>query len=136
MRMEVCYMFNLFKKNKAKECDIHVHVPARPDWETVVEIMFDQKLESFADEVVNVIYSKDKSMRYVIIKDENSIFTYVLEALHMFDDDEWKYISEQPNALPAIWDPYYKQWGFSHFGSEEDLMKELIHEPEYKQFFC
>jgi len=43
-------MFNLFKRNKAKECDVHVKVPPRPDWETVVEIMFDKELEAFADE--------------------------------------------------------------------------------------
>lgn len=107
----------------------------RPDWETIVEMMHDKQLDCFFDEVVRVIYSKDKSKRYVILKKENGILTYLLEEIYQFDDDEWSYISDQENAVPAMWEPYYTGWKVSHFEREEELMKELICEPEYKRFF-
>ena len=107
----------------------------KPDWETVVEMMYDKQLDSFLDEVVRVIYSKDKSKRYIILKKESGILTYLLETIYQFDDDEWNYISNQENAMPAMWERYYKEWAFSNFEREEELMKELVHEPEYKQYF-
>jgi len=33
-------------------------------------MMYDKHLDAFSDEVVKVIYSKDRSMRYVVLKDE------------------------------------------------------------------
>lgn len=116
-----------------KEDDIQVL--KRQDWETVVEMMYDKQLDCFDDEVIRVIYSEDKSKRYLILKKPNGILTYLLEYICQFDDEEWNYISNQENALPAMWEPYYTDWGVSHFEKEEELMNELIHEPEYKQFF-
>ena len=107
----------------------------KPDWETVVEMMYDKQLDCYDDEVIRVIYSKDKSKRYLILKRKNGILTYLLEYVYQFDDEEWNYISNQENSLPAMWEPYYTDWGVSHFEKEEELMNELVHEPEYKQFF-
>ncbi len=120
----------IFKPKK-----IDKEILEKPDWETVVEMMYDKQLDCFDDEVIRVIYSKDKSKRYLILKKENGILTYLLEYVYQFDDEEWNYISNQENALPAMWEPYHTNWGVSHFEKEEELMKELIHEPEYKQFF-
>ena len=47
-----------------------VEIPPMPSWGTVVEMMYDKHLDAFSDEVVKVIYSKDLSMRYVVLKDE------------------------------------------------------------------
>ena len=58
------FLTKLFKKNPV------VEIPPRPSWETVVEMMYDKHLDAFSDEVVKVIYSKDRSMRYVVLKDE------------------------------------------------------------------
>ena len=123
-------IIKIFKPKK-----IDKEILEKPDWETVVEMMYDKQLDCFDDEVIRVIYSKDKSKRYLILKKENGILTYLLEYVYQFDDEEWNYISNQENALPAMWEPYYTNWGVSHFEKEEELMKELIHEPEYKQFF-
>ena len=38
--------------------------------------------------------------------------------LDCFDDEERIYISNQENALPAMWEPYYTDWGVSHFEKE------------------
>jgi len=58
------FLTKLFKKKPV------VEIPPRPSWETVVEMMYDKHLDAFSDEVVKVIYSKDRSMRYVVLKDE------------------------------------------------------------------
>ena len=106
-----------------------------PSWETVVAIMYDKYLDAFADEVVNVVYSKDKSMRYVILKDENGLFTFQLEAIYQFDEEEWKYICSSDTALPAIWEPFRGVIGKSIFENIEELFKEMEEEPEYKRYF-
>ena len=119
----------LFRK-KTKQ-----NIPQMPSWESIVEMMRDKHLDAFADEVVDVIYSKDSSMRYVILREENGLFTYQLEAIYQYDEDEWKYICSHDNALPAMWEPLRGIVGKSIFKNTNDLLKELKSEPEYKQYF-
>ena len=118
-----------------KKEEVTKRVTTRPGWEDVVKMMYDTGLDAFGDEVVKVVYCKDKSMRYVILRDEQSIFTYQLEAIYQYDDEEWQYICNSNDALPAMWEPHYDGWCGSRFNSIDDLMKALIYEPEYKQFF-
>lgn len=77
-------------------------IPPMPSWDAIVEMMRDKHLDAFADEVVEVFYSKDSSMRYVVLKDEKGFFTYQLEAIYQYDEDEWQYICSHDNALPAM----------------------------------
>ena len=111
-------------------------IPPMPLWEEIVKIMYDKNLDAFADEVVKVVYSKDKTMRYVLLKDKKGLFTYQLEAICPFDEDEWKYIFSQDNALPAAWELFYGTAGKSFFANEEECLKEMRTEPEYKSYFC
>ena len=123
-------IFNwLFRKKLNRD------IPPMPSWESIVEMMRDKHLDAFADEVVDVIYSEDCSMRYVIFKDENGLFTYQLEAIYQYDEDEWKYICSHDDALPAMWEPFRGIVGKSVFENTKDLLKELKSEPEYKQYF-
>lgn len=119
----------LFQKEKPKE------VPVMPPWPEIVEMMYGKYLDSFADKVVSVVYSIDKTMRYVVLKDEKGLFTYQLETIHQFDEDEWKYICSHNDALPAMWAPFRDFVGYSLFENEEELLKEMKEEPEYKQYF-
>ena len=121
----------LFNKNRQLEIK---PVPPMSSWDEIVELLYDKNLDSFCDEVINVFYSKDKSMRYVILKDDKDIFTYELEAIYQFDEDEWKYICSNDDALPAMWEPYLGICGSSLFANEEDLMIDLKSQPEYKQY--
>ncbi len=57
--------FDRLFKRKSK-----VSIPPMPSWETIVEIMYDKHLDVFSDEVVKVIYSKDSSMRFVVLKNK------------------------------------------------------------------
>ena len=106
-----------------------------PGWETVVEMMYDKYLDTFSSEVVDVLYSIDRSMRYVILKNERGLLTYQLEALYQYDDEEWSYIRSDDHALPAIWEPYKGIVWKPFFENAEELLNELKQEPEYKQYF-
>lgn len=117
-------------KKKLKE-----ETPPMPSWETVVEMMYDKYLDAFSDEIVKVIYSKDHSMRYVVLKDKKGLFTYQLEAIYQYDEDEWKYICSHDNVLPAMWEPFRGIVGKSFFENMDELLKELNAEPEYKCYF-
>ena len=126
------WLKKLFDKNRQLEIK---PVPPMPSWNEIVELLYDKNLDSFCGEIINVFYSKDKSMRYVILKDEKGIFKYHLENIYQFDEDEWKYICSYADALPAMWESYLGNVGGSLFANEEDLMKDLKSQPEYKQFF-
>lgn len=123
------FLTKLFKKKPV------VEIPPMHSWETVVEMMYDKYLDAFSDEVVKVIYSKDRWMRYVVLKDEKEFFTYQLEAIYQYDEDEWKYICSHDNVLPAMWEPFRGIVGKSVFENIDELLNELKAEPEYKQYF-
>lgn len=119
----------LFRKNPNQD------IPPMPSRESIIEMMRDKHLDAFADEVVDVIYSQDCSMRYVILKNEKGFFTYQLEAIYQYDEHEWQYICSHDHALPAMWEPFRGIEGKSIFVNIEELKKELQTEPEYKRFF-
>lgn len=123
------FLTKLFKKKPV------VEIPPMPSWKTVVDMMYDKHLDAFSDEVVKVIYSKDLSMRYVVLKDEKEFFTYQLEAIYQYDEDEWKYIFSHDNVLPAMWEPFRGIVGKSVFENIDELLNELKAEPEYKRHF-
>lgn len=122
---------NLFKRIFQKQ---KRNAPAMPPWEEIVEQMYDKCLD-FDGEVVKVIYSKDRSKRYVVLKNEKGYFTYCLEAIYPFDEEEWNYICMQENALPAMWQPFWGITGKSLFESMDELRREKKEEPEYKRYF-
>ena len=107
-----------------------------PAWETIVEMMHDQQLDSFPAEVVNVIYSKDNAKRYIILKNENGVFTYLLEEIYQHDEYEWRLIVSHDYILPAMWVPSGKTARKSLFATEKELIKEIKTEPVYRQYFA
>lgn len=123
------WIASIFKKKQ------QVSISPMPTWESVVEIMYDKQLDSFLDEVVKVIYSKDKTKRYVILKSKKGFLTYGLEVLYAFDEDEWQFIGREKDALPGYWGPSGGRGVKSVFEREEELLRELVCEPEYKSYF-
>ncbi len=124
------FLKRLFKKEEPIK-------PIRPipSWEEIVERLYEIQYV-YADELIRVFYSKDKTMRYVILRDEEGIYRYHLEEIVPFDEDEWAYICRYEDALPAMWEtPAGSCCGSHMFANEEDLMKELKCEPEFKEFF-
>ena len=84
--------------------------------------------------IIQVLYSKDRSRRYVVYRCKNNLLQYRLERLFQFDEDEWKYLSRYNNALPGYWCEDGGKF-VSVFDKMDDLLKELQSDPEYQQFF-
>lgn len=107
-----------------------------PSWEEIVKIMYNQQ-PAYINEVVSVVYSNDKSMRYVVLKHENGLYSYQLEAIRPFEEEEWNYICMVTGKdwLPAEWATSRCNLGSSFFENEEELRKEMQQELEYKRYF-
>ena len=110
-------------------------IPLMPTWDAVVDMMYDRQLDSYADKVLRVTYSKDKSMRYVILRNENGLCTYRLEAIYQYNPEEWVYLSVHKDPLPAMWEPIHGVVGKSVFENIDELLTEMEAEPEYKRYF-
>ena len=123
---------NVFAKIFRK---VQKNIPPMPEWNTIVDMMYDQQLDGHIDEVLEAIYSKDKAMRYVILKNKNDLCTYRLEAIYKYDPDEWVYLSAYKNPLPAMWEPVHGVAGKSVFNDLNELLKAMEAEPEYRQYF-
>ncbi len=107
----------------------------KPNWGDIVATLYDKGLDAFNCEVVRVIYSEDRSIRYVILKDEAGRYTYEIEAIYQWYDDEWGYHCADDGVLPAQWEPFHGRIGNSFFDNEPDLLRELTAEPEYIRYF-
>lgn len=123
------FLGRLFRRTKARS------IPAMPSWKTIIKTMYGKQLDAFSDEIVKVIYSHDLSMRYVILKNRKGLFTYQLEAIYLYNDDQWQYICTLDHALPATWQPFTGNAGHSVFENEDDLLREMKTQPEYQNHF-
>lgn len=56
-----------------------------------------QQFSGFADEVVKVIVSQDRSKRILILQSKNGCYQTVYEEIRVFDEDEWVYFCNGPN---------------------------------------
>lgn len=121
----------LLKKIFSKKKDIS----SPPPWEEIIEAMYDKDL-SFTEgtEVIKVIYSKDKSKRFIILKSDKGFFKYVYEELCLFDEEERMYFHNNENIY-AYWSPNDPSFAYSFFDTEENAFSALISEPEYKKYF-
>ncbi len=123
-------VIGLLRYSKQKKTD----VPPIPSWGEIVDRMYGQGLDAFSDEVYGVIYSCDRAMRYVILKDEKGFYSYCLEAIYQFDEDEWRYVCESKD-VPAMWEPHPEVKSSSLFDTKESALREMRAEPYYKNYF-
>ena len=118
-------IFRKFRKEKRI-------VPPMPEWNEIVEMLYDKNLDCFDDEVVRVIYSKDKALRYIVLKSDKGFFTYRLEKIYQLDEEEWSYRCSF-DLTPAFWQNV-DDGSKSIFSTLEDALNELKQEAEYKFF--
>ena len=88
-------LFRKFRKEKRI-------VPPMPEWNEIVEMLYDKNLDFLDSTVKKVIYSKDKSKRYVVLKSDKGFFTYRLEKIYQLDEEEWSYRCSF-DLTPAFW---------------------------------
>ena len=107
-------------------------VPKMPEWNEIVEMLYDKNLDFLDLTVEKVIYSRDKAKRYVILKSDKGFFSYRLEEIYQLDDEEWSYRCGF-DLTPAFWQEV-DNGSKSIFSTLEDALKELEQEAEYKFF--
>lgn len=102
-----------------------------PPIEEIANALYDKQL-SFTDEkIVKVIYSTDKTKRFIILKSTNGFYKYTYEEICVLDADEWKYCCNDDNAYPAFWEIKDKFCGQSFFGTENEAILSMKQESEY-----
>ena len=110
--------------------------PPLPLWEEVGEELYDKDLDSFPHDVIEVLYSRDRSERYVLLKSQAGFFTYLFQRICTWDKDEWANLSSHENIAPGWWEePLHRDTQKSYFGSLEELKAELYAEVDYQQHF-
>ncbi len=118
-------IFGKFRKEKRV-------VPKMPEWNEIVEMLYDKSLDFLDLTVEKVIYSRDKAKRYVVLKSDKGFFSYRLEKIYQLDDEEWSYRCSF-DLTPAFWQEV-DNGSKSIFSTLEDALKELEQEAEYKFF--
>lgn len=102
-----------------------------PPINEIVDALYDKQL-SFTDEkIVKVIYSTDKTKRFIILKSTNGFYKYTYEEISVLDEDEWKYCCNDDNAYPAFWETRDKSSATSFFGTENEAILSMKQESEY-----
>ncbi len=119
----------LFNKKKQQS------IPSIPPIEEIAEELYDKSL-SFEDyEVVKVLYNKDKTKRFILLKSSNGFYKYTYEEIYVYDADEWNLCCNIPDSSPATWTPKDRKFGYSFFGTEQEAYTSMKQESEYLQYF-
>lgn len=74
-------------------------LPPLPSWSEAVSVMYNKQLNCFGDELVDVLYTPDKTKRFVLLKSDKGYFRFVYEELHPFTEEEWMYVSRGKNRF-------------------------------------
>ena len=83
--------------------------------------------------VCTVLRSHARDKRYVIVYNEKrAFFTYTYEVLQPCDEEEWRFVCHDYDALPGYWSECA---GGSLFGTEQEAFSEIASEPTYRKYF-
>ena len=124
------WLKSIFKKKK-------VDIAPMPPYDEIVKSLYDKEL-NYPDsiKICQVIYSKDKSKRFVILKSNKGFFKYTYEEVCVFDELDWaSHYAYIENIKPGWWEPKDHSFAYSFFGTEQEAVEALKRETEYKQFF-
>ena len=108
-----------------------------PPYDEIVKSLYDKELScSDSFKICRVIYSNDKSKRFIILKSNKGFFKYTYEEVCVFDELDWtSHFAYIENIKRGWWEPKDRSFAYSFFGTEEEALDALKRETEYKQFF-
>lgn len=110
--------------------------PPIPPIEEIANTLYGKQLSNFIDaEVVKVIYSVNKTKRFIILKSLKGFYKYTYEEIYVYDEDEWTCCCNDENAYPACWISKDKSSIFSFFGTEGEVLAVIMSESEYILYF-
>ena len=125
---------NFFKKLFAKKTKTSSKVTLtqkkKPSMSKQIKIMQNKNL-TYNMEVINVLYSRDKTIRFVLLKRKDGKFTIKHEKLYIYDE---KTLNSLPaNSLPGYWEP--SSFSVALFKTEESALEAIKKEDDYKNHF-
>ena len=115
----------------ARDMHVAAPIPPMPSWEEIVEMMQNQP-PRFRDKVTRVLYSADKTERFVILKSKKGHYTVRYEIVSAADEEEWEYIYTH-NQLPGWWEESQQHWGV--YATESAALADIQASYEYKTRF-
>ena len=124
------WLKSIFKKKKAD-------IAPMPPYDEIVKSLYGKEL-NYPDsiKICRVIYSKDKSKRFVVLKSNKGFFKYTYEEVCVLDELDWASLYAYiENITPGWWVPKDRSFAYSFFGTEQEAFEALKCETEYKQFF-
>ena len=99
--------------------------------EEITEALYDKEM-SFTDyEIVKVIYSSDKTKRFIILKSSNGFYKYTYEEICFLDEKEFRNLCNDYIEYPAFWETRDKSSATSFFGTENEAFLSMKQESEY-----
>ena len=118
-------------------CKVHpVSYSEIPPWDEIVAYMKDKGLSGFADNVVEVMLSKDSSQRIIVLQSKSGYFTVLYEEIQVYEEDTWVYFCNDSDSYPAWWEPVSSSLNTASFyGSIDDALDVIKDSPEYKKYF-
>ena len=124
------WLKSIFKKKK-------VDIAPMPPYDEIVKSLYDKEL-NYPDsiKICQVIYSKDKSKRFVVLKSNKGFFKYTYEEVCVFDELDWtSHFCYIENIKPGWWESKNSSFAYSFFGTEKEAMIALKSESIFKQYF-
>ena len=111
-------------------------IPPMPPFEEIVELLYDEEL-CFPDEitVARVIYSKDKSKRFTILKNGKGLYMNRYEEIWTYFEEEWVHMYNGGCTCPGWWQDVDRGYDNSYFGTEEEALAALMASPDFKYEF-
>lgn len=82
---------------------------------------------------VKEIFSADKKRKCVITKSEKNFLSYHFEVHETYDEEGLKYFPA--GCATSYWRPLCEAYHRPVFDNIDDLMRELVYDPEYKTYF-
>lgn len=111
--------------------------PEMPSPDEIVTHMHGKALSCFADTVVRVMDSRDRTKRVIILRSDHGYYKTVCEEICVWDEDEWNYFCNDPDKYPAYWNPVKSSINTkSFYATEEDALKAIMESHEYEMYFA
>lgn len=121
-------MLSIFKKKELPR--------QMPSWERIVGMMYGKQLGNFRGRVLEVLYSRDHTMRVLLLRNKKGMYHYHFEKIEAYELDDWLYYKKMnPDALPAIWVFMDSEAETDFFATEQEAARELAKEPLFLQNF-
>ncbi len=122
---------NLFKRKK------RIDPIPMPPYDEIVKSLYGRQLV-YSDElkICKVIYNKDNSKRFVVLKSNKGFFKYTYEEICVFNELDWtSYYCYIENIEPGWWESKDSSFAYSFFGTEKEAVIAMKTEPIYKRYF-